>query len=67
MLQHSACSAFLSYEEKLVVYCYSVSVSSRLGPHLEEVSFEYIAKKKKKLRGLSPLANYTDRATAACR
>jgi hypothetical protein len=31
------------------------------------LSISYKKKNKKKLRGLSPRANYTDRATAACR
>jgi hypothetical protein len=33
---------------------------------MEDCSLKYLKKKLKKLRGLSPQANYTDRATAAC-
>jgi hypothetical protein len=44
------------------------SASSSLITNLRAVMDEYEAqKKKKKLRGLSPQANYTDPASTACR
>jgi hypothetical protein len=40
------------------------SEGPRLTAHVEEIGGVRHTKKKTKLRGLSPLANYTDRATA---
>jgi hypothetical protein len=34
---------------------------------LQDFQLKLYTKQKKKLRGFSPQANYTDRATAACR
>jgi hypothetical protein len=45
-----------------------VEVRLREGKALGSEAGKVLEKKKKtKLRGLSPQANYTDRATAACR
>jgi hypothetical protein len=54
---YQAISAFLSYGE--------VAISTMRKSALTTVITSTI--KKKKLHGLSPRANYTDRATAACR
>jgi hypothetical protein len=40
---------------------------SKLRPALDIADSEFRRLKVKKLHGLSPRANYTDRATAACR
>jgi hypothetical protein len=37
------------------------------GGEVKKIAFEMVPIKKTKLHGLSPRANYTDRATAACR
>jgi hypothetical protein len=44
-----------------------VSITKTPNVYAELISVFQVAKTKTKLHGLSSLANYTDRATAACR
>jgi hypothetical protein len=50
-------------------YDYYNVQSDRIYPTIQYIGLleTWVSKTKKKLHGLSPRANYTDRATAACR
>jgi hypothetical protein len=63
MFKLNKCLVFLEVDERMVM-CYIITAYSApkiLGVLISRLSM------KKKLHGLSPRANYTDRATAACR
>jgi hypothetical protein len=58
---------FLPYPFLLIIRgIILIAFNAKRFMYLKRVSF-YKLNKKKKLHGLSPRANYTDRATAACR
>jgi hypothetical protein len=58
------CSKKVKDKDILCILCTPISI---LGIHLVQKLKQPSLKTKTKLRGLSPRANYTDRATAACR
>jgi hypothetical protein len=55
-----------STTDKMYTAFISESLDFREHPTVEGIMPSIRSQKKNKLRGLSPQANYTDRATAAC-